>query len=153
MFREEGAVKMKRRAIIVDIDGTVADMDKDNPLARGPYEWDRVGEDMPHKDVISLVRILKDAAGYAVIFVSGRDETSRQVTEDWIDIFVQVDHHGLYMRPSGDRRPDTVVKEEIYLEEIEPRYDVKFVFDDRDKVVAMWRSHGLRVLQVAHGDF
>jgi hypothetical protein len=31
--------------------------------------------------------------------------------------------------------------------------DVFAVFDDRNKVVDMWRSNGLNVFQVAEGDF
>ena len=143
---------MKRRAIIVDVDGTVADMNKGQEGARQPWDWHRVGEDLPHWDVITLVRML-EAAGHAVIFVSGRDERCRAVTAEWLDIFVHVEYHALHMRAAKDNRADDIVKEEIYLKEIEPLYDVKFVFDDRNKVVAMWRSHGLRVLQVADGDF
>ena len=33
------------------------------------------------------------------------------------------------------------------------QYDVEFVLDDRDRVVKMWRDRGLKVLQVAEGDF
>lgn len=143
---------MKRRAIIVDIDGTVTDMDRSNPLARGPYDWDRVGEDTPFWDVIHLVRML-DAVGYAVIFVSGREDVCREATQQWLETFVQVEHHGLYMRPARDNRSDEIVKEEIYFRDIESRYDVQYIFDDRNRVVAMWRRLGLRVLQVADGDW
>lgn len=34
-----------------------------------------------------------------------------------------------------------------------PRERIAMVFDDRDKVVAMWRRQGLTCLQVAPGDF
>ena len=83
---------MKRRAIIVDVDGTVADMNKGQEGARQPWDWHRVGEDLPHWDVITLVRML-EAAGHAVIFVSGRDERCRAVTAEWLDIFVHVEYH------------------------------------------------------------
>jgi hypothetical protein len=59
----------------------------------------------------------------------------------------------IYMRPSGDRRPDFVVKKEIYARDIEPRHNVWFVLDDRSSVVKMWREIGLTCLQVAEGDY
>ena len=57
------------------------------------------------------------------------------------------------MRDTGDGRPDNVVKLEIFDREVRERYNVVGVFDDRNKVVSMWRSLGLTVFQVADGDF
>ena len=42
----------KELAIIVDVDGTLADMRG----VRGPFEWDKVQLDRPHQDVIELVQ-------------------------------------------------------------------------------------------------
>ena len=44
----------KELAIIVDVDGTLADMRG----VRGPFEWDKVHLDKPHQDIIDLVRDL-----------------------------------------------------------------------------------------------
>lgn len=143
----------KNPAIIVDVDGTVADMGKGQPGRRGPFDWDRVGEDQPIWPVISLVRILR-RAGLVVLFVSGRSDVCFIPTLGWLS------RHGagyaddlFFMRKDGDFRPDEIVKEEIYRERIEPHWDVRFVLDDRNKVVRMWRSLGLTCLQVADGDF
>ena len=57
------------------------------------------------------------------------------------------------MRQNSDRRPDDVIKAEIYETCIEPYYNVLYVFDDRDRVVKMWREKGLTCLQVAEGNF
>jgi hypothetical protein len=57
------------------------------------------------------------------------------------------------MRSAGDMRKDSIVKEEIYRQEILGRYNVWFVLDDRNQVVDMWRLLGLRCLQVAPGNF
>lgn len=143
---------MKPRAIIVDIDGTVADMDKKNPLARGPYDWDRVGEDLPVETIISLVHIF-NIQGYKIVFVSGRMEQARKATTQWLVRHTGLTGVPLFMRDDGDMRSDTVVKRELYDNHIEPYYHVDYVLDDRNKVVAMWRGLGLSVLQVADGDF
>ncbi|GAA5193943.1 hypothetical protein GCM10023322_57100 [Rugosimonospora acidiphila] len=137
---------------MVDVDGTVALMGKGEPGRRRPFEWHRVGEDDPNQPVIDLVEILR--AHYPIVYVSGRDEVCRHATQRWLE------RHGairpgepLFMRPAGDSRPDDQVKLEIYKRDIEPRYRVVYVLDDRDRVVRAWRSVGLTVLQVAEGNF
>jgi len=53
-----------------------------------------------------------------------------------------------FMRTPGDRRQDSIVKEEILDTLILPRWDVVYVIDDRPQVVEMWRRRGFSVLQV-----
>jgi len=131
---------------LVDIDGTVAQMN-----GRGPFEWMKVDTDLPRMDVISVVNTLKDA-GHTVIMVSGRDGVCKDLTVQWLaDIGVKYDH--FYIRPEGDNRKDTLIKEEIYYRHIKDNYNVLGVFDDRDQVVHMWRHLGLTVFQVNYGDF
>jgi hypothetical protein len=57
------------------------------------------------------------------------------------------------MRKAGDDRKDSLVKEEIYNNNIAPKYNVFLVLDDRDQVVKFWRSKGLQCWQVAPGAF
>ena len=57
------------------------------------------------------------------------------------------------MREEKDHRPDDIVKEEIYHKYIEDKYNIVCVFDDRDKVVKMWREQGLLCNQVYYGNF
>ncbi|GLY03588.1 AAA family ATPase [Actinoplanes sp. NBRC 101535] len=133
--------------VLVDIDGTVALMGD-----RSPYEWSRVGEDSPNPAVIAAVRAMH-AAGHAIVFCSGRDAACRAETEAWLELFVGVPYEALFMRPEGDSRKDSIVKREIFDEQIRDRWRVVGVFDDRRQVVRMWRSLGLTVFQVAEGDF
>ncbi len=141
------------QAVIVDIDGTVALMGKGEAGRRAFYHWDRVGEDDPNRPVIELVGVLR-RAGYQILFVSGRDEVCREETLRWLDQHdVAAPGEPLWMRRHKDKRPDTEVKLEIYKRHIEPSWHVAYVLDDRDAVVAMWRSLGLTVLQVAPGNF
>lgn len=140
----------KRMAVIVDIDGTLAKKHD----GRGNFDWNLVGDDIPHKDIIELVNLYAYSPNeaYVILVVSGRMDSCRVQTEQWLN------KHGvawdkLYMRKEGDFRKDAVVKLEIFENDIQPNYDVRIVIDDRDQVVEMWRSMGLRVLQVAYGNF
>jgi predicted kinase len=136
-------------AVLVDLDGTLAKM-----VGRSPFDWDRVDEDDAHQDVVDLVNTLRDA-GAEVIFVSGRDARAYKRTRNWLDRNVGpwTRLTPLLMRSEYDMRKDSIVKEEIYRQEILGRYNVWLVFDDRNQVVDMWRNLGLRVLQVAPGNF
>jgi len=141
--------------VLCDVDGTIALMN-----GRGPYEWDKVGEDKDNKPIVKLVLDML-LAGKPVIFISGRDEVCREATESWImNTFcgyagskLKDTNFWLLMRPAGDTRKDSVVKRELFDQHITGKYYVDFVLDDRDQVVEMWRDLGLTCLQVADGDF
>lgn len=141
--------------IIVDIDGTLAHMN-----GRSPYDYSKVSTDILDHNVAEIVNMWKynvrdvigDVTSAYVIIVSGREANCRGETEDWLRAN-KVPYDELYMRDEGDHRDDRIVKKEIYEAHIKPRYNVRFVLDDRDRVVKMWREEGLKVLQVADGDF
>jgi hypothetical protein len=138
-------------ATIVDIDGTLAIRN-----GRGPYEWDRVGEDLRHNPVIDIVNAWQDHMAHMMttIFVSGRKEQCRTQTIEWLNRHMSKScQHVLHMRADNDNREDHIFKQEIYDTYIKPNYHVLAVFDDRQQVVDMWRRNGLTCLQVAEGNF
>lgn len=135
------------RAVLVDIDGTLAERGD-----RSPYDWQRVGEDQPRPAVIELVQTLAAARRHTIILMSGRDEVCRRQTELWLDA-QPVPFHALHMRPHKDNRKDAIVKAELYRQHVEGRYQVAFVIDDREQVVKMWRGLGMDCFQVAEGNF
>lgn len=151
-FREQYPIKApafdpsKERVYLYDIDGTVADMEG----VRGPFDWKKVGFDKPHSDVIHLLRDLGEK--YKLIAMSGRDEVCRDETAEWLDNN-GVTFDALFMRPQGSQLRDSAVKHDLYHKFVAPYYNVMGVFDDRDQVVRMWRSIGLRCYQVAPGNF
>ena len=139
-------------AIIVDIDGTIAThYDADGNQLREHHDYAQVGVDLPVPEIIQLVQMYQ-SRGYHIIVVSGRMDHCRQETINWL-IDNEVEFDELFMRKFKDFRPDNEVKSEIYDAHIAPSYDIELVLDDRDRVVKMWRDRGLRVLQVAEGDF
>jgi len=137
----------KPRAVLVDIDGTVAVMS-----ARSPYDMSRVHLDTPNEAVIAAVRAMQ-AAGHTIIFCSGRTDDGRAATEAWLQTHVGIPHAGLFMRATGDQRKDSVVKREIFEKQLREHWHIVAVFDDRNQVVRMWRELGLPVFQVAEGNF
>ncbi|HNC56727.1 MAG TPA: AAA family ATPase [Leptospiraceae bacterium] len=136
-------------AVLCDVDGTLTT----GPNDRSPYDWSKVSQDQPHLPVVWLVQTLAMDKRRAIIFVSGRDEVCRKDTEEWIRKHVGDFYFRLLMRPQGDMRKDSIVKEEIYNNFIKDEYFVEFVLDDRQQVVDTWRSLGLPCFQVAPGNF
>lgn len=133
--------------ILCDLDGTLAHMNG----KRGPFEWHRT--DVDDLDEI-VARTIKDhmTLGHKIIFMSGRSEEGRVPTEQWLE-FYGFKYHALLMRKAGDFRKDNLIKEELYNEHIKGKYNVRHVYDDRQQVVDMWRNLGIKVYQVAKGDF
>lgn len=133
------------KAVIVDVDGTLAKMD-----GRGPFDWHRVDEDKPNQFVIDVVSGLRKS-GYHIIVLSGRDGNAEcfSKTYAWLDAN-QIQFDIFIMRREGDCRKDSVIKEEIFWREIAPNFNVQMVIDDRPQVTRMWRSIGLEVLQVGN---
>ena len=137
--------KNLRTAIMCDIDGTLAHM-----IDRSPYDWGRVDTDEVDLTIKNLLDVLKDK--YFIILVSGRDEVCREKTEKWLR-GNDITYGMLLMRPENDIRKDSIVKRELFERYIRDYYNIEFVLDDRNQVVEMWRSLGLKCLQVAEGDF
>ena len=142
----------KEDCIIADLDGTVCLHD-----GRNPYDLTRVSEDIPN---YPLVQFLKELiCNKHIIFLSGREGTDqcRQDTINWLTENICSSDFGykweLLMRDKNNFEPDEVIKEKIFHKEIEPKYNVLAIFDDRDKVVKMWRSLGLLCNQVYWGNF
>lgn len=132
-----------------DIDGTICNgSHRQHWVKTKPKNWNAYNAtmhlDTPILPVIETLVALSTL--YDIIISSGRQDKDRKVTEDW---FKQhgVPYTEMHMRKTGDYRDDTIVKLEM-LEDIDKRYDIVAVFDDRVKVVDAWRNAGLYVFDV-----
>jgi predicted kinase len=132
-------------AVIFDMDGTLSLLN-----GRCPFDTSTCENDLPNFPVVDLHR--KYFTQYKIIIVSGRKDSCRQQTINWLN-----KHHihfdEIFMRRFDDDRKDSIVKEEIFNEHIRGNFNIHLVVDDRKSVVDMWRSLGLTVFQVAEGNF
>lgn len=123
-------------------------------------EWDKFYElcdhDLPNDTVIQLYKMftIDISHDWSVYIFSGRSEVVRQKTTQWLRKYgiFGMDTSSLFMRPKDDFTPDDELKKK-WLEQIGGAQRVFCVFDDRDKVVEMWRSMGITCFQVAPGNF
>jgi hypothetical protein len=134
-------------AILCELDGTLAIIHNRSPFDSLRCETDLLNE--------PIAEILKNYAkiGVKIILMSGRDQTSRRPTTNWLT-YNRIPYDILFMRDTGDTRKDSVVKKELYEAHVKGHYFVKFVLDDRNQVVDIWSLElGLPCLQVNYGDF
>ena len=148
------------KTVIFDLDGTLALIDKRRALAAKPdgkINWktffnpENIILDEPNVPVIEMAKMLKKQ-GHSIVIFSGRDSISKVETILWLQKF-GVPFDVLKMRPQGTFTPDDTLKQN-WLDQLFPdKSDVLCVFDDRDKVVKMWRENGLTCFQVDYGNF
>jgi len=107
-------------------------------------------DDEPCAPLVALISSLQ-TTGWRVELWSAREDRYLAHTMVWLSMNeVWVGREQLRMRPAGDYRPDEVLKEE-WLLSLSVRPDI--VFDDRRKVVDMWRRNGITCAQMAPGEF
>lgn len=151
------------KTVIFDLDGTLADIETRRVISikeNGKMDWDiffdpnNISLDTPNRPVITIARLLKES-GHRIVILSGRSKVTKDATRDWLKQF-DVPFDVLKMRPNNKEfkfMPDDQLKK-LWLDQLFPNTDdILCVFDDRDKVVKMWRENGLPCLQVAEGNF
>jgi len=149
------------KKIIFDIDGTIADCDhRRHFITNGNDDWvafrAQTKYDTPIQHVCDMAK-QHVADGDLVMFVSARNNSERDITIKQIQDWIGINDPLLFMRPDGDYRPDDVFKKDVLIiirDILDSDPDV--VYDDRNKVVDMWRANGINCVQVVprdQGDF
>jgi hypothetical protein len=137
--------------VIFDIDGTLCDTRSIVHHVTGEKKdfdaFHAASADCPpNAHVVDMYR-REVASGTPVVIVTGRGAQWWQMTSEWLDRH-GIDHIGIFMRPEGDYRPDTVVKSEILDLVVSRGYRVVRAYDDRPSVLAMWRERGISAVDV-----
>lgn len=135
-------------AIIVDIDGVLALNDH-----RSYYDYsENVKKDKCNEVIYAVLQAFNLTYNVNIILVSGRKSVCRESTIEWL-FDNEIPYNNLYMRKAEDNRPDDVIKKEIYDEHIKGKYSVICVFDDRKRVLRMWKNEGLYVFDCSQDPF
>lgn len=156
---------MKRPLYIFDLDGTLALIDHRRNILddkEDPNRWRRFyalcDKDEPNLSVLATMERLRHI-GCEIWIFSGRSDEVRERTITWLAYhtsFLKYDLYGpmLQMREAGDHTPDDVLKEQWLVSMLpEDRERLVAAFDDRKRVVDMWRRNGVTCFQVADGGF
>lgn len=157
---------------IFDLDGTMTDPTKRLPLVKEdkPPDWPmfemRAVEDPPIIPVVELFRTLLESNRIKGLRIwTSRSERYRPYTEAWVRQHLPKFIGDIRMRPANAHAPDFQLKQRWAKELLEnarwiggrphPPYTVDeiLIFEDRSRCVDAYRELGLRVCQVAKGDY
>ena len=152
------------KTVIFDLDGTLADITKRREMStkeNGKIDWDIFFEpnniwfDLPNEPVITMAQLLSEI--HRIVIFSGRSKATKDETKRWLKKF-DVPFNVIKMRPTSNEwkfMPDDELKQH-WLDSLfkdEKKQDILCVFDDRQKVVDMWRRNGITCFQVDDGNF
>jgi hypothetical protein len=148
-FLENSTESEKPEAIICDLDGTLSIFKlADGTQLRNPFDASTAESDLINVAIAKVISAM-ELTGTKVIFLSGRESKYRSQTLAFLNRVSEKYGLGrdvtLIMRAEGDFRSDDIIKSEIYHNHIVDKYNVIGIFDDRPKVVRMWRALGLFV--------
>lgn len=147
--------------VIFDLDGTLALIEERRALStknNQKLDWDvffdpkNIELDVPNNPVIKALDSFKKN-GYLIYIMSGRLDTTKVATIKWLKKH-KIVYDRLWMRGNSF--------EEKYISDVELKQkwlrsvgveNVLCVFDDRAKLVEMWRKNGLTCFQVDEGNF
>lgn len=159
---------MSRPLYIFDLDGTLANAEhRIHHINSAKKDWRSFfaacSEDSPIPAAIATMMALQRGGAECWIW-TGRSDEVRKETIAWLARNGVMSHtvwrrfgrapERFLMRKAGDHRPDHEIKFE-WLADLEPpeRSRLTAVFEDRARVVEMWRANGVPCFQVAPGDF
>ena len=138
----------KLETIICDIDGTISDRRHRLKHLEGKKDWEAFFGEM-HKDP-PIKEIIKEIENFAeegrnIVFVTGRPEEYRKITEKWLKENLNFPNFTLIMRETKNYESDLTLKKRI-LEDSLSNLNILKVYDDRDELIEMWRKEGLECI-------
>lgn len=143
---------------IFDLDGTLALIEhRRHFVSNGNSDWRgffaACVDDVPYGAVVTTLGRLYDT-GAEIWIWSGRSDEVRAETEEWLHRWGCSLYTELRMRQAGDHQPDEKLKA-AWLASLsdEDRGRIVAIFEDRDRMVKLWRENGIACFQVAPGDF
>ncbi len=153
--------------VVFDIDGTLADVEHRmhfimpqppiDPVTgrKVPRRFDLFHkacvDDTPIWPVVDIYRRLVADPNVRVVLLTGRPMSARYDTEQWFIRNGLEGYDALYTKPAGqdmqaDKESKSIAAAQIEREFGEP---IAMVFEDRDRVVQMWKARGTFVFNVA----
>ena len=152
--------EFKRMTVVFDIDGTLADLSHRLKWIQGEEKnWDKfyekVEEDKEIKPIAQIFYLYSNflAPSARLICITGRPERTREATLQWFEKEIGATPDELYMRENHDFRPDVEVKREWVERLRKEGYEFILAFEDRDRIVKMYRDMGIQCCQVAEGAY
>jgi len=140
---------MKEPIRIVDLDSTISD-DSWRLWMINPEEED--GDNKYHSYHVHcdrdepINRYIVDESPCPVVFVTARPEYMREKTVQWLYKF-GFNFYALLMRPNGNHESSVELKRGV-LSTLKSFYPIEKAYDDREDIIAMYNSNGVKGILV-----
>jgi beta-phosphoglucomutase-like phosphatase (HAD superfamily) len=138
-------------AVLVDLDGTVADHEarlKLIPTAAGgdwePFYRNQIN-DPTFEGVAEIVRRLQDLF---IVIVTARPEKYREESQQWL-VNNRIPYDAVLMRAEGDHRPNEEVKQDMLDQVYALGWTPFIAFEDHPDTIKMFRDAGIETLAVS----
>jgi phosphoglycolate phosphatase-like HAD superfamily hydrolase len=151
------AAAAKPRAVVWDLDGTLADdrarahfVEVEQGRERDWHSYfDAIDSDPPIAASMEILHAMR-AYGARIVFLTGRPDFTRPKTERWLQANGLGDYDLLVMRPEGERRHAGEFKVDE-IRRLRDRYELICAFEDRIDVAEHLRVIGLPVFLYGAG--
>ena len=145
---ETGKGRKGKKAVIFDLDGTLANTEDPNAQHKEDHQdfRNRARSATTFPEIVGKVHEAKEK-GMDVVILTARSAHYRKDTKEWLNEH-GIPYDALLMRPIDDDRKDKKVKKSLLKEEVLPNFEVKKAYDDKKKNVKMFRKEGIKAKQV-----
>jgi len=145
---ETGSNKHGKKAVIFDLDGTLADIDDYEALHKvNSNEFRLVARNAESYPQMVAKAVEAHRDGRDVIVLTARSAHYRDDTKKWLHKH-GIPYDQLFMRPIDNDEKDKKVKKQILQDEVLPHFDVKKAYDDKKKNVKMFKKQGIKAEKV-----
>jgi len=149
----------RRKAVIIDIDGSLADVSSGLHFIVGKPKHERdhdafiaMSDSYPaNQQALDWIRPYAEA-GYALIVLTGREERYRAASEAWVRQAMPWPWEVFKMSPNHDPRPGEETKRELYQELVDEGYEIVGAIEDRPRIIALWEELGIPDIEWVQGD-
>ena len=131
-----------KNGVICDIDYTLS-----IPTDRDTYDFMNSLKDKINPFIYNIISSI-DTSTTSLLIVTGREEKFKAITKEFL-IKNNITYHTLFMRKNGDNRSNEIIKKEIFINLIKPKWNILYTLDDNIATVKMYNSElGLNSLLV-----
>lgn len=147
-----------KKVVLCDLDGTIANLDHRlgymYPTDGSKKDWKSFFAEISNDTLIEGVAaqlLQKRMEGYEIFYISARPDNYRKETEEWLSRVGAPPYTALFMRRAMDKREDSEIKQDLLNQFFPDKSVINCVFDDRPRVIRMWRENGLEVIDCGTG--
>jgi len=131
-----------KNGVICDIDYTLS-----IPTDRDTYDFMNSLKDKINPFIYNIISSI-DTSTTSLLIVTGREEKFKAITKEFL-IKNNITYHTLFMRKNDDNRSNEIIKKEIFINLIKPKWNILYTLDDNIETVKMYNSElGLNSLLV-----